>query len=83
MIDLVKDESGERENDLANIQAKTLLIWGEHDEAYAPATFGRTFEERIPDAKLVVVDGAGHYPHEQEPAFVANQILELHLAGRK
>jgi pimeloyl-ACP methyl ester carboxylesterase len=82
MIDLVKDENGERQGDLATIQAKTLLIWGEHDEAYGPETFGRAFEERIPDAKLVVVEGAGHYPHEQEPALVAGKILAFHLADR-
>ncbi|MGK0480695.1 MAG: 3-oxoadipate enol-lactonase [Planctomycetota bacterium] len=82
MIDLVKDESGERAADLARIQAKTLLIWGEHDEAYPPATFGRVFEERIPDARLIVVEGAGHYPHEQEPALVAREILALHEEGR-
>ena len=83
MIDLVKDEGGEREGDLAKIQAPTLLIWGEHDEAFAPGTFGRTFEERIPSARLVVVEGAGHYPHEQEPAFVAQQVLDFHLSGRE
>ena len=80
MIDLVKDESGERELDLARVKAKTLLIWGEHDGAYAPETFGRVFEERIPDARLVVVEGAGHYPHEQEPGLVAAEILAFHLA---
>ena len=82
MIDLVKDENGERQDDLAKIQAKTLLIWGEHDEAYGPEAFGRVFEEHIPDAELIVVEGAGHYPHEQEPALVAAKILAFHLEGR-
>ncbi len=81
MIDLVRDDNGDREHDLTKIQAPTLLLWGEHDEVYAPTTYGRTFEERIPNAQLVVIDGAGHYPHEQEPARVAKEILAFHRAG--
>lgn len=82
MIDLVRDENGERQHDLAKIQAQTLLIWGEHDEAYPPETFGRVFDERIPSSRFVVVEGAGHYPHEQQPALVAAEILSLHQQGR-
>lgn len=81
MIDLVRDENGEREHELASLQMPTLLIWGEHDEAYPPQTFGRTFEERIPDARLVVVEGAGHYPHEQRPKRVADELLAFHRGG--
>ncbi|QDV08042.1 Lipase 3 precursor [Planctomycetes bacterium Poly30] len=82
MIDLVRDENGARENDLARIQAPTLLLWGETDQAYPPDTFGRVFDERIPSSRLVVVEGAGHYPHEQQPALVAKEILALHREGR-
>ncbi|MEM9380848.1 MAG: alpha/beta hydrolase, partial [Planctomycetota bacterium] len=63
MIDLVRDENGDRAADLARLEMPTLLLWGALDQAYPPDTFGRTFEERIPDARLVVVEGAGHYPH--------------------
>ena len=81
MIDLVRDENGGRAAELAGLGAPTLLLWGEFDQAYPPPTFGRTFEERIPDARLVVVEGAGHYPHEQAPARVAREILAFHRGG--
>ena len=83
MIDLVRDENGERAADLAALRAPTLLLWGEHDKAYPPAAFGRTFEERIPDARLVVIEGAGHYPHEQDPGRVAREILAFHAEARR
>ncbi|MEM1448622.1 MAG: alpha/beta hydrolase [Planctomycetota bacterium] len=78
MIDLVRDENGARAADLARLEMPTLLLWGEFDQAYPPATFGRTFEERIPSARLVVLEGAGHYPHEQDPARVAEELLAFH-----
>ena len=81
MIDLVRDENGARAGELAGLQPPTLLLWGELDQAYPPATFGATFAERIPAARLVVVPGAGHYPHEQTPARVAQAILAFHRGG--
>ena len=78
MIDLVRDENGERADDLGRIAAPALLVFGELDQAYSPTTFGAEFERRIPDARLEVIEGAGHYPHEQEPATVARLLLEFH-----
>lgn len=82
MIDLVRDENGARAEDLAGLAMPTLLLWGETDQAYAPETFGKAFEEAIPDARLVVFEGAGHYPHEQEPAGVARELIAFHREGR-
>lgn len=81
MIDLVRDENGGRQEELGDLAMPTLLVFGEHDEAYPPAEFGAEFERRIPDARLVVVDGAGHYPHEQRPAEVGRLIAGF-AAGR-
>jgi len=80
MIDLVRDENGARQDELADLAMPTLLVFGEHDEAYPPEDFGREFERRIPDARLEVVAGAGHYPHEQRPAVVA-RLLAGFAAG--
>lgn len=45
---------------LPSIRASTLLIWGEQDDA-TPLSDGRRMEQRIPDAGLVVLEGAGHF----------------------
>ncbi len=42
------------------IDAPTLLIWGEADTAVSLRQM-RVLEDRIPDAGLVVLKGAGHY----------------------
>ena len=42
------------------IQAATLLLWGEQDEA-TPLWQGKLLESTIPDAGLHVFPGAGHY----------------------
>lgn len=45
---------------LKSIQSPSLLIWGENDMD-TPLCFARTMEKEIPDAGLVVFEGAGHY----------------------
>ncbi len=45
---------------LSGIHAPTLLIWGENDTA-TPLSDGKLMEKRIPDAGLVVLEGAGHF----------------------
>jgi pimeloyl-ACP methyl ester carboxylesterase len=51
---------------LSQIQASTLLIWGETD-GDTPVTDGQTMERLIPDAGLVVLKGAGHYSYLDQP----------------
>lgn len=45
---------------LPGIHVPTLLIWGENDTA-TPLSDGRLMEKKIPDAGLVVLEGAGHF----------------------
>jgi len=53
---------------LGRIQAPTLVLHGEQD-AMAPVANARLLAERIPDAELVLVPGAGHaYPLEAPEA---------------
>jgi pimeloyl-ACP methyl ester carboxylesterase len=50
---------------LPRIQASTLLIWGDRDEE-TPLADGQLMERLIPDAGLVVFEGAGHYAYIEE-----------------
>ncbi len=43
----------------------TLLIWGSADTA-TPLTDGRLMEQKIPDAGLVVLEGAGHFAFAEQ-----------------
>ncbi len=51
---------------LPRIAVPTLLIWGELD-ARSPLSVARQFERAIPDAKLVVLPGAGHMSNLEQP----------------
>ncbi|HYP23377.1 MAG TPA: alpha/beta hydrolase [Actinomycetota bacterium] len=51
---------------LPRVRASTLLVWGTEDDA-VPVAHARTMEERIPDAGLVLFEGAGHFAYLDEP----------------
>ena len=58
---------------LPEIRASTLLIWGE-DDADTPLTDGQTMERLIPDAGLVVFEGAGHFAYADQPQRFARVV---------
>jgi non-heme chloroperoxidase len=63
-------------SELHRIAAPVLLIWGDRD---AIPIASRQVQEQLvaalPDARLVVVDGAGHHVHWDEPERVAREIV--------
>ncbi len=64
----------------ARIQAPTLLIWGDQDQD-TPLWQGKLLEKTIPDAGLVVFQGAGHFAYQQRLTdFV--RIVDTFLKGK-
>lgn len=55
------------------IQAKTLLIWGNLDEA-TPTQDANTMHKLIPNSELIVIDGTNHFTYLQRPQLI-NQII--------
>jgi pimeloyl-ACP methyl ester carboxylesterase len=51
---------------LPRIDIPVLLIWGETDSE-TPLEDGQLMERLIPDAGLVVFEGAGHYAYLEQP----------------
>jgi pimeloyl-ACP methyl ester carboxylesterase len=51
---------------LPRLRASTLLIWGTRDDA-VPLAHARRMEQLIPDAGLVLLEGAGHFCYLDEP----------------
>jgi 3-oxoadipate enol-lactonase len=71
--------SGERRAGLAEVPVPTLLVAGERDTA-APATLMARMRAKLPQARLVVLPGAGHLANLEQPeAF--NRALEGFLAS--
>ncbi|NNL89324.1 MAG: alpha/beta hydrolase [Marinicaulis sp.] len=51
---------------VSEIDAPTLIIWGAEDQLiYASAA--QTFDERMPNADVVIYKGVGHLPMEEAP----------------
>lgn len=65
---------------LPDIGAPTLLVWGSEDTA-TPLSDARLMERLIPDAGLVVFEGAGHYCYLDQPQRFAT-ILAHFLSER-
>jgi len=65
---------------MPSIPNPSLLIWGEKDSD-TPLWMGKVFEERIPDAGLVTVPGAGHYAYLEQPRFVY-RVLDSFFGGK-
>lgn len=55
------------------VSAPTLLVWGEQDRLVDPA-YGPAFVGHLRDARLVTVPDAGHLPHLENPAPVAEAV---------
>ncbi|MDR1570085.1 MAG: alpha/beta hydrolase [Oscillospiraceae bacterium] len=65
-------------DELRNIRPPTLLIWGEKD-AETPLWMARVMEEKIPDAGLVVFEGAGHFAYIEQPDRFARIVEQFIL----
>ena len=46
-----------------------LIVWGMKDSAFQPYQFER-WQKLLPHAHAAKIEGAGHWPHEEEPARV-------------
>ncbi len=53
------------------------LVWGEHDRVLPFKHFGSPMLERLPGAELIRLEGVGHVPMFDNPARVAELILQV------
>ena len=53
-----------------------LIVWGMKDSAFQPYQLER-WQRLLPSAHVVKIAGAGHWPHEEEPARVAAAIEQF------
>lgn len=61
---------------LGQIQTPALIIWGDADPVF-PADDGRKLAHRLPNARLRLLPGAGHLPHEETPVETTGAVLEF------
>jgi pimeloyl-ACP methyl ester carboxylesterase len=54
----------------------TLIVWGE-DDAIIPVSHAHAAHEAIPGSRLEIIEGAGHFPHVEEPSRFAEAVVEF------
>ena len=61
---------------LGEVHVPTTLLWGEYD-GVVPFSYMQTLQDGIPNAKLKVIEGAGHIPHAQQPERFLSCLTEI------
>ncbi len=73
MQHLVNGEGAER---IRQITQPTLLLWGAQDRLIPPE-IGAEFQRLIPGSRLLVLDGLGHVPQEEDPLRSVTPVKEF------
>ena len=55
------------------LKLPTLVLWGAQDRLI-PVEFGRRFAQDIAGASLIVFDGLGHVPHQEDPVRTVSEV---------
>lgn len=58
---------------LPGLRVPTLVLWGMKDSAFRPHQLER-WRALLPHASVVRLEQAGHWPHEEEPARVVEEL---------
>ena len=61
---------------LATLGVPTLLLWGAED-GFAPIAGAHRFEREIPNARLVAIEGAGHFVFDQEREQTVREVCSF------
>jgi pimeloyl-ACP methyl ester carboxylesterase len=58
---------------LSEIDAPTLVAWG-MDDPYIPARFARAYADALPNAQVLQLAGAGHWPWLDRPELIGHVV---------
>jgi len=61
----------------SGIKAPTVIITGDRDTVVSPDIHARALAARLPNSKLIMLDGVGHMPHYAAPDRVVAAIDEV------
>jgi len=64
------------EGRLKRITARTLVLWGRAD-GLVPLAYGERYRDRIPGARLEILERCGHLPAIERPAEFADAVLRF------
>lgn len=61
---------------LHRVNVPTLIVWGKQDRIFSPA-HAAAFQQAIPNARLAMIDDAGHLPHVERPDETLQALTEF------
>jgi pimeloyl-ACP methyl ester carboxylesterase len=61
---------------LHRIKLPALVVWGDGDKIMLPAN-AALWRDRLPNARLVIIEDCGHLPHAEKAALVARHVREF------
>lgn len=61
---------------IPEIDVATLILWGANDRLI-PVQFGERFAREIEGSRLVVLEGLGHVPQEEDPAATVQPVRDF------
>jgi pimeloyl-ACP methyl ester carboxylesterase len=68
---------------LHRINVPTLVLWGAADRVVKPE-YGRAYAGAIPIARFATIEGAGHFPHLEQPVAFAREVTNfIENTGRR
>ena len=74
---MLRDREGDLpEEELRKVKAHCLLIWGRHDRV-VPLSIGERLSRDLPNARLCVLEDAGHLLPEEKPEEVSRLIRDF------
>ena len=60
-----------------SIGAPTLLMWGATDRLIDPAKYAQRLHQDMPGSNLVVIEKAGHLPHQEQPRVFNELVIDF------
>ena len=60
----------------SKIQTQCLIVWGDKDDM-TPLSDGRLMNEKIPNTRLEILRGIGHFPYTQNPKLLSEKIINF------
>lgn len=76
LIAIMREGADDPLMEMARITQPVLLLYGAHDRLVS-LSVGQQIRERIHDARMVVVDHAGHLLLEEQPQECVSAILDF------
>src|SRR5262249_56037940 len=59
---------------LHRINVPTLFLWGASDRFVTPGYYGAAYRDAVPEARLEIIERAGHFPHLEQPEALAGAV---------